>query len=40
MSKQKVEIKPGDVCVVSERCRDGWEDRLSLTREAALRVIK
>lgn len=40
MSKQKTEIKPGDVCVVSERCRDGWEDRLSLTRDAALRLIK
>ena len=40
MSKQKVEIKPGDVCISSERCRNGWEDRLSLTRDAALRLIK
>ena len=40
MSKQKTEIKPGDVCVSSERCRYGWEDRLSLTRDAALRIIK
>lgn len=39
MSK-KVEIKPGDVRVLSERCRNGWEDRLSLTRDAALRLIK
>ena len=40
MSKQKTEIKPGDVCISSERCRNGWEDRLSLTRDAALRLIK
>ena len=40
MSKQRVEIKPGDVCISSERCRNGWEDRLSLTRDAALRLIK
>ena len=39
MSK-KVEIKPGDVCMVSERRRNGWEDRPSLTKEAALRLIK
>ena len=39
MSK-KAEIKPGDVRVVSERCHNGWEDRLSLTRDAALRLIK
>ena len=38
--KQRVEIKPGDVRVLSERCRNGWEDRLSLTRDAALRLIK
>ena len=37
---QFVEIKPGDVCISSERCRNGWEDRLSLTRDAALRLIK
>ena len=40
MSKQKVEIKSGEVCISSERCRNGWEDRLSLTRDAALRLIK
>ena len=40
MSKQRVEIKPGDVCISSERCRNGWEDRLSLTRDAALRLSK
>ena len=40
VSKQRVEIKPGDVCISSERCRNGWEDRLSLTRDAALRLIK
>ncbi len=41
MSK-KVEIKPGDVCIASEWGwgRNGWEDRLSLTRDAALRLIK
>ena len=40
MSKQKTEIKPGDVCVSSERYRDGWEDRLSLTKDAALRLLR
>ena len=40
MKLRKVEIKPGDVCIAAERCRDGWEDRLSLTRDAALRLIK
>ncbi len=41
MSK-KVEIKPGDVCIASEWGwgRNGWEDRLSLTRDAALRILK
>ena len=41
MSKQKTEIKPGDVCISSERCRKyGWENRLSLTKNAALRLLK
>ena len=41
MSKQKTEIKPGDVCISSERCHKyGWENRLSLTKNAALRLLK
>jgi len=40
MSKQKIEIKPGDVCIASIWFRNGWEDRLSLTRDAAQRLLK